>query len=105
MATNKEYIDFVCELIDNTFNVRYRKMFGEYMIYINDKPIIIVCDNVCYVKEKEEIKSLMENASLGVPYKGASLHYVLDIDNIPLLNEVICKLEKVTPIPKKNKRN
>mgnify|MGYP002508609516 FL=1 len=26
-------------------------MFGEFMVYVNDKPIIIVCNNVPFVKE------------------------------------------------------
>ncbi|MGN0560765.1 MAG: hypothetical protein ACI4K8_06895 [Candidatus Fimenecus sp.] len=25
-------------------------MFGEYMVYVNDKPILMVCDNTVFVK-------------------------------------------------------
>lgn len=39
MATSSEYIEFVCEKIKDFGAVRSRKMFGEYMVYINDKPI------------------------------------------------------------------
>lgn len=44
MATTIGFIDFVCEQIRD-YNVHYKKMFGEYMVYINDKPILLVCDN------------------------------------------------------------
>ncbi len=44
MATSKEYIEFVCEQLDGIENVTYRKMFGEYMVYVNAKPLLIVCD-------------------------------------------------------------
>ena len=50
MATSSEYIEFVCEKIKDFGAVRSRKMFGEYMVYINDKPIFTVCDNTVYVK-------------------------------------------------------
>lgn len=38
MATSKEYIEFVCEQLDGIENVTYRKMFGEYMVYVNASP-------------------------------------------------------------------
>ena len=27
-----------------------RKMFGEYMAYLNEKPVLLVCDNTVFVK-------------------------------------------------------
>lgn len=33
MATSTEYIEFVCDQIIGTGEIRYKKMFGEYMIY------------------------------------------------------------------------
>ncbi len=50
MATSKEYIEFVCEQICRYGAVTYRKMFGEYMAYLNEKPILLVCDNTVYIK-------------------------------------------------------
>ena len=44
MATTPEYNEFVCERLEPFGAVRSRKMFGEYMVYLNDKPIITVCD-------------------------------------------------------------
>lgn len=51
MATSQEYIEFVCEQLVGVENVRYKKMFGEYMVYVNDKPVLLVCDNTVYVKK------------------------------------------------------
>lgn len=50
MATTPEYNEFVCERLEPFGAVRSRKMFGEYMVYLNDKPIISVCDNTVFVK-------------------------------------------------------
>ena len=50
MASTPEYIEFVCERLAPFGNVRSRNMFGEYMVYLNDKPIITVCDNTVFVR-------------------------------------------------------
>lgn len=105
MATTNEYIEYVCEQIKGVGEIRYKKMFGEFMVYVNDKPIIIVCDNVAFVKKLDCIKDMMQNAETGYPYNGAKEHYVLDIDNNEFCKSVIIELEKVTPIPKSKKKN
>lgn len=103
MATTQEYIEYVCEQISGVGEIRYKKMFGEYMVYINEKPVIIVCNHICYVKTLEEISSLMKEAGKGFPYKGAKEYYVLDIDNQELCKKVVTKLEKIIPLPKPKK--
>jgi len=50
MATTVDFIEYVCGQIEGAGAVRYKKMFGEYMVYVNDKPILLVCDNTVYVK-------------------------------------------------------
>ena len=36
MATSIDYIDYVCEQIRGVGEIRYKKMFGEYMVYVYD---------------------------------------------------------------------
>ena len=60
MSTQVDYIEFVCEQIRMSGDIRYRKMFGEYMVYLNDKPLFLVCDNTVYVKMFDEIKDLID---------------------------------------------
>ena len=101
MATTVEYIEFVCEQARGAWDVRYKKMFGEYVVYVNDKPILLVCDNTVYVKINEETSKVLQNADVGVPYGGAKEHYILDIENRELTLTVLEALERVTPLPKK----
>ena len=103
MATTNEYIEYVCEQINGIGDIRYKKMFGEFMVYVNDKPVIIVCNNVPFVKKLDCITEKMQNAEVGYPYKGAKEHYVLDIDNSEFCKSIIIEIEKVTPVPKKKK--
>lgn len=104
MATTQEYIEYVCEQISGIGEIRYKKMFGEFMVYLNNKPVIIVCDNVAYVKQLDCIADLMQNAQTGFPYDGAKEHYVLDIDNSDFCKNIVLEIEKVTPLPKLRKK-
>lgn len=104
MATTNEYIEYVCEQINGIGAIRYKKMFGEFMVYVNDKPVIIVCDNNAFVKKLECIEEMMKDAKLGYPYKGAKEHYVLDIDNSDFCKNIVSKIEEVTPVPKPKKK-
>ena len=104
MATSHDYILFVSDQIRDTGDIRYKKMFGEYMVYVNDKPILLVCDNTVYVKQLPEIEQYMENAEVGIPYKGAKEQYILDIEDSELSKIVIDILEPITKVPKPKKK-
>ena len=100
MATSVDYIEYVCEQIVGNYAVRYKKMFGEYMVYVNDKPILLVCDNCVYVKILPELAELMSDAERAIPYDGTKDHYVLDMENGEKVSNVIAVLERITPLPK-----
>lgn len=101
MATSADFMEFVCEQVKDCGSIRYRKMFGEYMVYVNDKPIFLVCDNTVFVKIRSELDELMHCAEKGFPYDGAKEHYILDIENTELVKKVSEILEPITHIPKK----
>ena len=104
MATSPDYVEFVCEQIKDVGTVRYRKMFGEYMVYVDDRPVLLVCDNMVYVKIRDEISGLMQGAETGRPYEGAKEHYLLDVENGQLAKSVTSILTAVTPVPKQKKK-
>ena len=103
MASTKDFVEYVCDQIDTNLITRYKKMFGEYMIYVNEKPLLLVCDNTVYVKELECVKILEQDLEKGFPYKGAKEHFILDADNKDLLNSIIYEMEKVIPVPVRKK--
>ena len=104
MASTIDFIEYICEQIAGVGDIRYRKMFGEYMVYINNKPILLVCDNTVFVKQLEQIADEMKNADKGYPYNGAKEHYILDIENREFSKKIISILEPITPIPKPRKK-
>ena len=104
MASSREYLDFVLEQLEGISGIDYKKMFGEYMVYVNDKPVLLVCDNTVYVKKLPEIEELMSGAECGVPYDSAKEHYILDIEDRELTAKAVEILERITPVPKKRSK-
>ncbi len=105
MATSVEFIHYVCEQLSGIGIVSYKKMFGEYMVYLNGKPVVIVCDDTAFVKKLPCIEKDMVEAEVGFPYKGAKEHYILDIDDSCFSKEIVLKIEEVTPLPKSKKKS
>ena len=103
MATTLDYIEFVCSQIENDWNPQYKKMFGEYMVYVNNKPLLLVCDNTVYAKELDVVETLLAEAERGYPYHGAKEHFIVDVEDRELLNQLIAVLERVIPVPVKRK--
>jgi len=101
MASDIDFVNYVIDQIKGVGITTYRKMFGEYMVYVNQKPIILICDNTAYVKKLDCVKALLETEETGYPYDGAKEHYILDIDNGETVKNIVKALEKVIPIPKK----
>ena len=105
MATTKEYLDFILEQLSGIPGIDYKKMFGEYLIYRNGKPALLVCDNTVFVKKLPELATLLPDAPEGLPYEGTKPHYILDVENRELTEKVLELVERVTPFPKKRKKS
>ena len=103
MASDLDYVQYVIDQIKINGKITYKKMFGEYLIYLNNKPVVMVCDNTAFVKMFDCIKPLMVDAETGFPYKGAKEHYIVNVDVSEHLSNIVTVLEKNAPISKKKK--
>lgn len=104
MACTTDYIDFVCSQLNGMGIIRSKKMFGDWLIYIDEKPVILACDNICYVKKLPVIAELMADADTGFPYDGAKEHYILDIEHRDKAIEIVETLLPAIHYPKKKKK-
>lgn len=104
MACSPEFIDFVCSQLSAVGTVRARKMMGDYVIYVDEKCVVVACDEVCYVKKLPEIAELMADAECACPYDGAREHYILDIEHRDHAQRVVAVLRDVLPYPKPRRK-
>ncbi len=51
MTCSSDFIEFICDILAPLGEIRFRKMMGDYVIYVNDKCVITACDNIAYVKK------------------------------------------------------
>lgn len=103
MACSTDFIDFIVEVLSPLGEVRFRKMMGDYVIYLNEKCVITACDNNAYVKKLPCIEELMKDAEVGCAYEGAKEGYILYFDDQTLARKVISTLWESLPFPKKRK--
>lgn len=101
MARSPDFTNYICEQLEGIGAIRSRKMFGEYMIYANDKPVVMVCDDVVYIKMLPCLEELLSDCPTGLPYEGAKERYVLDPDDRDTLQRAASLAEAVTPVPQK----
>ena len=98
MACTPEFVDFVAAQLADAGAVRVRKMFGD------EKPAVLLCDNVAYVKMHPALEAWMADAETGHPYPGAKLHYVLDVEHRAEALRVVKILAEVLPLPKPRRK-
>lgn len=103
MACSIDYIESICLTLEPLGSVNYRKMMGDYVIYLNEKCVITACDNIAYVKKLPCISSMMDGAESGCPYPGAKEAYILDLGNRGKVLKIISKLWEALPYPKSTK--
>ena len=104
MACTSEFIDFICDTLAPLGEVRFRKMMGDYVIYLNDKCVVTACDNIAFVKKLPCIANLMADAETGYAYKGAKEEYILDFYDLHKTLKVISTLWEKLPFPKSRKK-
>ena len=77
MASNQDFVDYVCEQANLAQRLTFKKMFGEYAVYVDLKVVGFICDNQLFVKPTAAGKQWAGNIAEGPPYPGAKLHYLV----------------------------
>ena len=70
MASTKEYLDFVLGQIKD-MDITYKKMMGEYLLYVNGILFGGIYDDRLLIKPAEKARELLPNAEYAIPYDGA----------------------------------
>ena len=87
--------------------MRYRKMFGEYAIYCNEKVVAFVCDDQLFLKPTIAGKALIKDLEEAPPYPGAKLYYLISPDlweDREFLTSLIAATAEELPLPKPKKK-
>jgi len=102
MASELCFVEFVVDQMKNAGEIKYRKMFGEYAIYCNNKVVALVCDDQLFIKPTKAGNLFIENIVEAPPYPGAKLYYLIDdkVEDSNWLSQLIRLTEQELPKPK-----
>lgn len=102
MATNIDFVEYVQGQAALGARLTYKKMFGEYALYLDGKVVAFACDDSLFLKPTEAGKATLPSVTLGKPYPEAKDYYVLDefLDDAELLQRALQATADVLPAPK-----
>ena len=86
MASDREFVTFVCDQLRGAGEISSRRMFGEAAIYLQDKVVGLVCDNQLFVKVTEPGRAKIGVPIEAPPFPGASNWFLMaDLDDSEFL--------------------
>ena len=87
MASSKDYLLYVLELLREVNNVTYKKMMGEFMFYSNGILFGGVYDNRFLIKKTKSLegRGLKEQ----IPYPSAKAMLLIDIEDPDEIKELV----------------
>ncbi len=107
MSTRPETLDFLLDQIGALPAVRTRRMFGEYCVYLHEKPTAFVCDDQLFVKITDAGRAVLGQPVLGAPYHWVQTpHYLISADrwdDRDALHAAVMATAGALPCPKPRK--
>ena len=105
MASDLSFVEFVCEQAGNAGEVTFKKMFGEYGIYLNNKFIAVVCDNQLFVKPTKAGAAILKDIVEAPPYPQAKPYFLIqgNIEDQDLISSLFRATAEELPEPRPKK--
>jgi TfoX/Sxy family transcriptional regulator of competence genes len=106
MATEVSFVEYILETIRLGSRLTYRRLFGEYALYLDEKVVAFACDNSLFIKPSQAVSSLAPTLPKGPPYPGAKDYPIADelLDDPELLRRLIEETAALMPLPKPKKK-
>ena len=105
MATDLEFMEFLADQMAGAGEISYRKMFGEYAVYLDGKVVALVCDNQLFVKPTPGGRAYIGEPTLAPPYPGAKDYFLIAdaFEDREWISELIRITARDLPAPKPKK--
>ena len=106
MASDQKFVDFILDQINIPGQITFKKMFGEYGLYFDDKLFALVCDNKLYIKPTQSGREFIEDVVEEAPYPGAKPSFLIEekFEDRDWLKKLVKLTVKDLPEPKPKKK-
>src|SRR4051812_32659084 len=100
MATDKDFVEYVAEQAQLGSALSFKRMFGEYGVYMDGKVIAFVCDNSLFVKPTKATDRITQALPQRKPYPQAKPYPVADelLDDSDALKSLLVQTAQDLPI-------
>ena len=78
MASDRDFVKFIADQIEDAGMITYRMMFGDYGVYCNGKIVALVCDNQLFIKPTAGGRSFIGEVTEAPPYPGAKMYFLIE---------------------------
>lgn len=87
MASSKEYLTYVLELLREVKGISYKKMMGEYILYIDGKIFGGIYDNRFLVKKAAGLEKYHMKEQ--IPYPTAKAMLLIDVEDAEVIRDIV----------------
>lgn len=107
MASSIDTVQYICDQASLGRRLSFKKMFGEYALYLDGKIVALVCDDQLFLKPTPEAKEFLGKVAEAPPYPGAKSYFRLEaeLEDSERLNRVFAITARALPEPKPKKAN
>ena len=101
MATEQGFVEHLQSQSGLGPALSFRKMFGEYALYLQGKVVAFACDNQLYLKPTAPGRALIGKVSEQPPYPGGRPHFLIDeqLEDRELLGRLFTVTADALPLP------
>jgi TfoX/Sxy family transcriptional regulator of competence genes len=102
VATRADTVQFIIDQAGLGGRLEFRKMFGEYALYVDGKVTALVCDDQLFLKPTAEGRSYLGMVTEGTPFPGAKPHFLIaeELEDPERLARVLDITAAALPAPK-----
>jgi TfoX/Sxy family transcriptional regulator of competence genes len=102
MPSQQKIVDFITDQMGIPQHITYKKMFGEYTLYFDNKPFGLVCDDKLFIKPTVAGRAYIKDVVEAPPYEGAKPSFLIEeqLDDHVWLRELVKLTVKELPEPK-----
>ncbi len=108
MPSTEDFTQFVADQLSPAGDIRYKKMFGEYCLYLNEKVLAFICDDKLLIKPTASGRAYIGDPVLAKAYPGSKDYFLIEdrLDDQDWLLGLCaaCWDELPAPKPKKAKK-
>jgi TfoX/Sxy family transcriptional regulator of competence genes len=102
MASSFDTVQYIIDQAGLGRRLAFKKMFGEYALYLDGKVIALICDNQLFLKPTEEGLTFLGKVVEAPPYPGAKKYFLLasEVDDPERLGTALQITARSLPTPK-----